>query len=295
MLNRQKSLLCLLHYAGGEASRLCLVKWCFLLAIEIKAGVVSAYYDFLPYRYGPYSFMLKHEIDRMVRDGLINKVDEKHWSLAETGKLIIRSTPAPIRQESKRLIWRYGKLNERELLDTVYNKYLWYTVNSEINGGRRQQRPIADNAVYTVGYERQSVDGFLNILLRSGIQTLLDVRHNPIARRFGFHKSTLIRLCENIGIDYQHIPALGIPSSLRRELRTRSDYLALLDRYNREILPGAHDALNSICEAVKDRPTALMCMEADAGLCHRSRVAAVVSEMTSLPVVHIKKGVDGCF
>ena len=115
------------------------------------------------------------------------------------------------------------------LLDEIYSKYPQFMVNSKRL--QLEKRAIAVPAVYTSGYEGLSVDGFLNRLIESGVQQLVDVRRNPIARRFGFHKSTLKRLCESLDIAYFHLPELGIPFDKRRSLDTQDDYDRLFADY----------------------------------------------------------------
>ena len=81
------------------------------------------------------------------------------------------------------------------------------------------------------------MDGFLNLLVQSGIRRLVDVRNNPISRRYGFHKATLGRLCGFLDIDYQHVPELGIQPVLRQTWRSAADYEVLFGRYVAESLP----------------------------------------------------------
>jgi hypothetical protein len=42
--------------------------------------------------------------------------------------------------------------------------------------------------LFTVGYERRTVDGMIEILKDAGVRTLLDVRELPLSRRQGFPK-----------------------------------------------------------------------------------------------------------
>ena len=292
MLNRQKSILCLIHYAGGEASRLKLVKWCFLVANETETRGGTAYYNFLPYHYGPYSFSLKYEIGRLIHDGLIREISDRRWMLTEAANALVSSIPYKFHREARVVLQKYGKLSETELMDAVYERYGWFAINSLREGQRRIPRPVTVPAVFTVGYEGKSVDGFLNDLIKIGIQAIIDVRHNPVARRYGFHKNTLSTLCNNLMIDYTHIPELGIPSPWRFELNTREDYKRLFDRYEAEILPNRVDAIANVADAIRNKPCALMCMETDPSLCHRSRVATAVSELTALPIVHLRGEMD---
>ena len=71
MLNRQKVLVHLLQQAGRPVPKIDLVKWCFLLRNETPSQGGSAFYHFLPYHYGPFSFCLYREIDQLVCGGLV--------------------------------------------------------------------------------------------------------------------------------------------------------------------------------------------------------------------------------
>ena len=105
------------------------------------------------------------------------------------------------------------------MVDAVYRKYPWFTMNSDVLQKRTVKRPKAEPAVYTkIGYEGLMVDSLLDILLRKGISRLVDVRCNPIARRYGFHRSTLMGLCADLGIEYVHVASLGVPSAWRVNL-----------------------------------------------------------------------------
>ena len=171
------------------------------------------------------------------------------------------------------------------LLDNVYKQYPAFTVNS-----RRQKlavRKTAPLAVYTSGYEGASIDGFLNRLMTTGIKHLIDVRRNPIARRYGFHRSTLKRLCESLDIAYTHLPELGIESEMRQSLDTQEDYDKLFERYRQSTLVDEKLAVERVAELVKESPSVLVCMEAQPKCCHRSHLATAVSKRSKLKVDHL--------
>jgi uncharacterized protein (DUF488 family) len=172
-----------------------------------------------------------------------------------------------------------------QLLDYVYDKYPRFTFNSK----RKQlvDRPVAAPAVYTAGYEGKSVDAFLNRLVQAGIAHVIDVRRNPIARRYGFHRSTLERLCNHLGMKYSHVPELGIPSNQRQQLSTDSDYQTLFQHYERTTLKTEIPAIQTVSHWVRQTPSVLVCMEANPASCHRSRLAGPVSRSTGLPIVHL--------
>ncbi|WP_322493978.1 DUF488 domain-containing protein [Chloroflexus sp.] len=140
-------------------------------------------------------------------------------------------------------------------------------------------------AIYTIGYEQLSIGDFLNRVLKNGIRQIIDVRYNPVARRYGFHKSTLARLCKSLDIEYIHLPELGIPGEQREHVVTMADYQTLFQRYRVSILPCQATAMATAARALATLPSAFMCMEADPARCHRSQLAAVLAQQTGLPVV----------
>jgi hypothetical protein len=148
------------------------------------------------------------------------------------------------------VVERFLSRSPDALIDYVYGAFPWFTANSEIRQLRK--RPTGECAVYTVGYEQWSVDTLLNRLMLRGIARIIDVRQNPVARRYGFHKSTLSRLAGKLAIEYVHVPELGIPSALRRELQGPSDYALLLAEYTEGILPRREAAVEQVVRLVED-------------------------------------------
>ncbi len=138
-----------------------------------------------------------------------------------------------------------------------------------------------------MGYENRSVDGFLNKLLRAGIRKIVDVRANPVSRKYGFARSSLASLAGKLGLGYTHCPELGISSEKRRDVHTHDQFRELFGYYEREILPEEADAVTRVAELVKTVPSVLVCMEKEAVDCHRSRLATRVASLTDLKIVHL--------
>lgn len=287
MLNRQKAVLALLERAGGSATRLTLTKWSFLLSQEAPNRGGNAFYGFVPYSYGPYSFSLHREVGSMVRDGLVEEPDGNTWRLSSAAYRMASDLPPPLRSDVSFVMDEYGGQSGDQLLNSVYRRYPWFTVNSKNPRRRSQARPVADPAVYTMGYEGLSVEKLLNELMSSGVQRLVDVRANPVSRRYGFHRSTLRTLCGRLSIEYVHVPELGIESEARRDLNSSSDYHSLFADYRREVAFRHEGPLRRLAHTLREKPGALVCMEADPGCCHRSHLAGLVSPVAELPVVHL--------
>lgn len=286
MLYRQRALLTMLQQVGGKVSTLQMMKWAFLLSQETPSCGGKTFYHFIPYNYGPYSFTLNREIDVLVRNGFVEKKDEQTWQLTSCGQEKQVNLPKQISQDITTVIKQYGKLSGSELLDTVSPHYPWFTVNSNLHKKRTEKRPIASLAIYTAGYERKTVDEFLNLLMQSGIRRLIDIRYNPISRRYGFHKSTLKRLCNSLDIDYQHLPGLGIPGSARGDLNSMDSYTSLFKDYGCS-LPSRNDDLQTVISLLKSEPSVLVCMEANPQYCHRNVLAHHLTGMIDLSIHHL--------
>lgn len=285
MLNRQKLLILLLKLAGRPVSRTELNKWCFLLRSESETSGGSAFYDFVPYLYGPFSFALNQEAEKLVAQNYLQNDGDDHWSLNSQVAASVGSLGRDIERDAKRLVSRFGNKDAASLVDYVYERYPAFTVNSKRR--KLEARLEARPAVFTAGYEGLSIDRFLNLLVVTGIRRLIDVRNNPIARRYGFHKSTLQRLTERLEIDYVHVPELGIRSEDRQSLVDQEAYDNLFDKYENTVLRNERHSIEKVVRLVNEMPSVLVCMESEPQCCHRSRLAATVSKLTKLPIKHL--------
>jgi len=68
--------------------------------------------------------------------------------------------------------------------------------------------------IFTFGYEGLSLKAFIARLKSAGIQTIIDVRANPLSRKPGFSKRALSSALHDAGIDYDHRPAMGCPKPI---------------------------------------------------------------------------------
>jgi len=287
MLTRQKIILNLIDRAAGRMSRLQLVKLAFLFANEHPFRQMESFYRFLPYRYGPFSFTLYHELDTAIRHGHLVELPGHELALCPDLDPDLYRVQTALGMDIDRLWSRYETYSTSALLDEVYERFPWFTLNSDKPECRRVYRPCAAPAVYTAGYQSLQVDGFLNSLLRAGICQVVDVRKNPVSRQYGFHKSTLAGLCQRLDIRYEHVPDLGIPSKWRLHVSRQDDYARLFDRYENEILISCGEIVEKIAGWMKEVPSVLVCYEADPNRCHRLRLATAVSKVSGLPVLNM--------
>jgi uncharacterized protein (DUF488 family) len=145
--------------------------------------------------------------------------------------------------------------------------------------------------LHTIGYEKARLADVVAALKATGVETLIDVRDRPQSRRPGFSKNQLAAGLEEAGIRYVGLKALGTPPEGREANRKRE-----WDRFWRIVddklaTAEAEHALQEAAELASKTPTCLLCYEADHRICHRSRVADILSARHGFEVRHI--GIDG--
>ena len=283
---RQRRLLALLDALGGNADKRDFQKLLFLFCQEPlharKVGGSASLYEFVPYRYGAFSFTSYADSRRLVDRGLLID-DDRFWSLTEEGKRVAREAQHdPILA----FVRRYRTLRGDALIAETYRRYPYYAIRShiakrllrddEITLGRiRAARPEKGAvSLLTLGYEGRTLERYLNELIQSNAAVLCDVRRNAISRKYGFSKATLARSCEGVGIQYEHLPELGIDSQQRRGLTTQADYETLFTLYKRKTLPTQRRSLSKIYAWLRTgKSVALTCYEREASQCHRHSLA----------------------
>lgn len=280
---RQKLLLGLLEEFGGSLSNTDFQKYLFLFS-EIQG--LDRKYFFVPYKQGCFSF--QSYVDRRYLKSSDYIEDTNIWELKDKTKkyfdLLTDSDRLKLRKFKKDFI----NLKGDKLIEYIYLKYPYYTINSQIVDRilSKEQKENLNNIVkmdvtqeenvklFTLGYEGISPEEYLNKLIKNNIKTVVDVRKNPLSRKYGFSKNQLTVLLNNLGIQYEHIPNLGIASEKRTNLNTISDYEKLFDEYEETVLIKQKEAISELLNILKrDKRIALTCFEANPQMCHRSRVA----------------------
>lgn len=292
MLNRQRIILALLAQAPGPLSRTRLVKLLFLMRHETPLAHLPSFYDFVPYKYGPFSFILYRDMQILKESGYIQNDSQVSLSTQTLNKVRheIDRLPSTISSIITCFTDKYGKTSQDALLEMVYHKHPWFTLNSELvehNIDAINHTSGAQSAIYTVGYEGKSIDSFLNNILKHGIKNVIDVRANPISRKYGFAKSQLRNLCGKLDLGYHPVPSLGIPSKNRAGLGDHASYQCLLDWYEHSMLPSRLDEVAALGCHIDETPSVLVCFEEDVECCHRSRLAKAVANASSLEVIHL--------
>ena len=293
MLTREKAVLAMLQEAGRPLSPLVLTKLFFLMRHEAEISKkIAGFYDFVPYKFGPYSFALHNDLAGLKRNGYVESAGED-WML---GRFVDRARDwmdeldKSVSDAIRYLYLSRGRLKPDDLLKHVYSTYPWFASMSELKHLVPCDVPNvqpAKAAVYTAGYQQKTVDGFLSGLLRQGISCIIDVRSNPVSRNYGFAGRTLAALAGKLGLHYKHFPQLGIPSAERKGLHSEEQYNLLFLSYRKKLLPRECDSMSKIAGFMRETPSVLLCYEADPSCCHRSHLADAIHKLSGLGVVHL--------
>lgn len=262
----------------------------------------STLYDFIPYQKGCYSLTLAHDLQVMRKKGLIDFFvdvnEERKWCLTLSGEALLFNQQQLL--HTFRVFLKKFPFGEKELMRYTYLNYpYWasrskvideiFSDNSSLICAIQSAWPKKRNVrLASIGYEGRTIESYLNALVSEGIDVLVDVRCNPLSRKFGFSKKVLKSACDLVGIEYYHIKQLGIPSDRRQILKTQQDYDLLFSWYEENVLTTAQSSLDSICSIMSlGKNVALTCYEANPRQCHRSRILSVIEQRMNVRSVLI--------
>ena len=288
---RQRFLLLLLEMTGWRLSKMDFQKLLFLSQKE--AGF--SYYDFVPYHYGCYSFQAQSDIELLESFGWLEEKPESISLLAKPGACLSNDVLGEIDRFTK----QFKGLRGRKLIRYVYERYPYYATRSKIAAEvlnetsykrvsiERNKLTGKDKVIYTIGYEGLSFESYVNQLLKHDVRLLCDVRKNPLSRKFGFSKGILSRLLPKLGIEYLHMPDLGIRSEMRQELNSAADYEKLFKAY-RKTLPQNIESLQTLEQLLKEhKRIALTCFEKEHHSCHRHCISDYLENKSNIRICHI--------
>ncbi len=291
---RQKVLLGVLQAFGGNLSNVNLQKYLFLFT---KMCQKDKSYEFVPYKFGCFSFQSYADRRKLVQEGILAADDG--WVISQDHDFIGMLDESDQRKISL-FADKYRETKGNDLVREVYKKHPYYAIKSEIAAKlmtadelaeiKAQEPTASGHVLYTIGYEGNSFENYLNRLIMNDVKLLVDVRKNPLSRKYGFSKGTLSETLEKLGIEYLHMPELGIVSEKRKELKTEHDYRVLFDEYEETVLKDNEKALKALAELVEAKGrVAMTCFEAESCMCHRGRVAKAVERLPGwkYEVVHI--------
>lgn len=297
MLYRYKFLLELLNRFPGGLGSTRLHKMMFICIEELNA---SAVYDFVPYKYGGFSFVLRQDLDTLQRQGWVSYEEKTTgWMLAKAP--LSFELKREDRQAIEELADRYGAYSRSDLIRHTYIRSPYHAIRSEVaesylskedlervHAARPAASPLTIPILFTIGYEGISLDTYLNKLLQHSIALLCDVRKNAFSMKWGFSLRQLKLACEDVGIEYIHLPDLGINADQRQHLETQADRDELFMRYTQDTLPARAVVLNTLIQHLQTKQRiAITCFERDVCQCHRGALADTLAKRVTLKVIHL--------
>lgn len=138
--------------------------------------------------------------------------------------------------------------------------------------------------VYTVGHSTHTIDRFLDLLERNGVNAIADVRSSPFSRHNPqFNKDVLSAELKKRGIAYVFVG---------KELGARSDDLSCYEggkvRYGRLAKTSIFKAgIERVLSDAQKYRIALMCAEKEPLDCHRTLLVSRALEQRGASIVHI--------
>ena len=284
MYYRRKILLSLLQAFDGELDKISLQKLLFLLSRQQE----DKSFHFVPYKFGCFSFQANADLGTLMKYNLVSETD-KNWKKADSADYI-KELKAKDQTAIQYIKTHYGAFTKDELVKLTYRNYPYYAINSTIASSIlnatelekvNAQRPSKPEIIlFTIGYEGVSLEEYLNKLIVNNIHVLCDVRKNAFSMKYGFSKSQLQNACAGVGIEYIHMPEVGIDSDQRLELKTQADYDKLFVYYKATVLKKETDKQKYILSLLQSkRRIALTCFEADICQCHRKHLAESISQI----------------
>ena len=283
MFYRRKVILGLIELLGGQVEKLRFQKLLFLYAMKKQ----QPEYDFVPYKFGCYSYSAKADMNTMVKKGHLTET-EKKYDKSDTSSYFQKLKPAD-RHLLQQVVSDYGAMSSNALIKHTYLNFPFYAIRStiakDVLPGRLFERvekatpKDEEITLFTIGYEGISLEMYLQKLVRSNVKLLVDVRKNPLSMKYGFSKTLLKRYCNSLGIEYIHLPEVGINSDKRKQLETQADYDRLFMEYRNTILTDNAEAQKRILSLLNQyNRIALTCFEAEPCQCHRLHLANAIRQ-----------------
>lgn len=284
MFYRRKVILALLQLFDGHLEKIRLQKLLFLFCQQQP----KAEYEFVPYKYGCYSFSANADLTAMVGKNMLSETESHFISKEKANYLnLLKANDRHLLMEVKKA---YGRMSADALMKHTYVHFPYWATKSvkaqqilaekDLKRVRASQPVTEDITLFTIGYEGISLEEYLNRLIQNNVKVLVDVRNNPLSMKYGFSKSQLKRFCENLGLRYVHFPEVGIQSGQRQELNNQRDYDKLFESYRRANLAKTVSTQTEILKLlIENKRIALTCFEANICQCHRKHLAEAIQNL----------------
>jgi uncharacterized protein (DUF488 family) len=279
LIHRTKILLSILQELGGQLSDMRMQQLLFLYCKEFVKR--DEYYEFIPLNGQPYSVQAEEDKGSLVHKKLLEKSNE--WILKPSSKRFATELDFFEKIAIQDLKNKCLPQSDAQLAQHIAANYPYFT-----GQGRNE---ATEMVFYTIGYEGISPEAYINLLIQNGVKLLVDVRKNAFSQKYGFSKLELASILPHVGIEYLHMPELGIESEKRQSLVTDNDYEELFKEYDKTTILKQQATLDKLEALLKDKDrVAITCFEADPYHCHRSRIAKALKarEQFTYKIEHLQ-------
>ncbi|HZH73335.1 MAG TPA: DUF488 domain-containing protein [Mariniphaga sp.] len=284
MYYRRKILLSLLQTFNEAIDKVSFQHLLFLLSTMQKEKL----FHFIPSKVGCFSFQAEADLKTLTKYKQVES-SGNYWKKTDNYDYVDELS-AQDKAALKTLKEQYGSFEKDELIAYTHRQYPYLAINSTMaeSLSTAEENEMIKNlmtshetsVLFTIGYEGITLEEYLNKLIDSDVKVLCDVRKNPMSMKFGFNKKQLQTACNEVNIEYIHIPEVGIDANIRKEFSNQTDHQELLEIYKSNILPTVTHKQKEILLLVKNKKRiALTCYEADLNQCHRKPLAESISKL----------------
>lgn len=248
-----------------------LVKMMFILSRDQYLAKRFPVYDFVPYKFGPFSFEMYDDLRRLEARGYVREQDEDIIIERELDEHLDDRIVGIV----DRMVHDLCDTEDFAIVKDIYDNYPDYTIFSQLE--QREVYVRDETGIITIGYQDTNIDEFLNKLIWNKVQRVIDVRKNAFSMSYMFSKGRLSDILSKFDVDYFHQPELGIEPEERKELKTLVDYKNLFVKYRKKMSED-NSQIENLIEQSKTKKIAMLCYESDPNYCHRGVLADMIRE-----------------
>ena len=241
----------------------------------------SGYFHFVPHTHGCVSFQAERDLDVLSSYYKLLHHTNNTWTLPHSTQNFYSTLTHADQHICTSVLRQFNTQHTNAYVQKVYDMSPYHFIRatnttliltpSQQQHQKQERKKITNSTpkLFSIGYQGISIDAYLDKLIRQDIKLLCDVRKNAHSMKYGFSKKRLNHYCSAVGIEYIHIPALGIASEKRKTLAKAADYRTLFQEYGAHIHTKAAELENIQRAITKYNRIALTCFESDHRYCHR--------------------------
>jgi len=225
-----------------------------------------AFYDFFFINNQLKSSRIEHDIEYFIKMEYMLK----DYSLTEKGQYVLKEGKDH-NKTFKTLIDLISKNNNHRIFIEKAKKNIQNDEKIFTN---------SDTIAFLYGYEKKSLDFLLNYIIQNQIDLIVDVRYNPSSMNFEFNKTYIANTINKYlpKTQYINIKTLGIPTSIRKELKMNNNIQSILKYYSTNILKEQEDELFRFIDLLRHKRSLIMCKEDSFINCHRSVLGKIMEQ-----------------